>query len=546
MSSAAKFSSSPANEPALRSRVDRIVKGGRRSLLEPWQPLAWCRKPPRAPVGLASLITVAVATASCAGTTTSNDVTLQQGSGANAATRFCEVLEGHTAEMEAAAAQASASGSPIGGIIIGFTNMGRFQRMLEDLADIAPSEIANDTRIAADAIAEQIDNMGDSASDPVGAIVSSLVTSATSSPSFEAVDRFSLEHCGLVIFGTIAPTTSAGAATTSDLGDVLVVAGCDAGMASLTFIDPTSGSVVEQRSFGRSARPARLCGSIRWAAPEVAQMFSSDFRYAAATLPTSDGSERVGVIDTRTDQFTDITSLHEESGFSASTPRDRYPGFAPGGSTLRFYDGNAREFRESGEADGWMPRPWQPAGGQIGEVGVSYTSGGYIVNIEIFSVSAVAEPGGMSLVSSEHLRVAGGEERVNLQRETECTPTAWISGNEIACLVHDDGDPAVMTLNDSCTGYAVRTLVSAPERSNFYLTPSPDRTMAAFMSIKAGQVDLWTVPLSGGEPQLLTNAGSATHLGGFLSGGDAPRSTLIAWLDDGHRAFGEPLTCAGS
>ena len=107
--------------------------------------------------------------------------------------------------MQAVAEQAGAAGQedPFAGLYLSLGNYGELQKLLKGVAKAAPDEIRADAEAVRDAWAGQGDLVGQSASDPVGALAAGLFAMATVGPSMEAIDRFTDAHCGITIFAPV-------------------------------------------------------------------------------------------------------------------------------------------------------------------------------------------------------------------------------------------------------------------------------------------------------------------------------------------------------
>lgn len=90
--------------------------------------------------------------------------------------------------------------NPPAGLAVAMGSLGEFQRLLEWLAEVAPSEIRSDIEVARDVMSWQLD-VGSAASDPLGAIIGSFGDSLMHQASLERVDRFVREQCGQPVFG---------------------------------------------------------------------------------------------------------------------------------------------------------------------------------------------------------------------------------------------------------------------------------------------------------------------------------------------------------
>jgi hypothetical protein len=401
---------------------------------------------------------------------------------ASADSGFCDVLAHYEASIRERAELTEAQGNPFAQVAVALGSYGELDAMLVDLADEAPEELTQHFDRVRATLQTQLDSLGQAGSDPIGAALSSLVTGLANEPSFEAIDGYAEDECGTAIFRAALTSGSDG---TTDWSSGLVLASCP-GLAQIELVDPASGSTLATRSFGSSAQPTRLCGLQSWHAVSIRSMFSHDFAYAAVTTDGSDGSNRVGVIDTATDTFIDLTALHEESGFSAAIADDRSPGFVLGTDTLRFYDANRDAFFEATPEDGWQPRLWRPASGTYSDDGVTYLPGDVVVGSGAFSTIKLPDPSGEWYTDGESVRHRSWREPrfLDVPVDEECAPTDWLSGPRVLCVAEPDEQAAILTFNAACTSYTVEQVTDAPDRTMHDLVASPDGSTVAFLSTR--------------------------------------------------------------
>ncbi len=131
-------------------------------------------------------------------------------------------------------------------------------------------------------------------------------------------------------------STTDAASTTTDVGGLdgpgLIVIGCSSETTLLSRLDPTTMAVMgqlelqPQRSVeGLGDVITQLDCSSRYFSSDFPD-FSSDFRYVVAATQEGIVDERhVGVIDTTTNTFIDVTEATRPTGFSASSPYDQNP-----------------------------------------------------------------------------------------------------------------------------------------------------------------------------------------------------------------------------
>ncbi len=103
-------------------------------------------------------------------------------------------------EMEEAQALADQQDDELVSVLIGLGSsleaIGELRTYTRKLADTAPSEIQTDAEAVADSMDAQFEAMKDSASNPLGALASSLVEGFTSAGSMDRVDSFARANCG--------------------------------------------------------------------------------------------------------------------------------------------------------------------------------------------------------------------------------------------------------------------------------------------------------------------------------------------------------------
>lgn len=74
--------------------------------------------------------------------------------------------------------------------------LGEIETYATKLARVAPAEIQTEAELVRDAISEQLDGVGNVASNPLQALGAALITSLLSSGPTNTVHRYALEHCG--------------------------------------------------------------------------------------------------------------------------------------------------------------------------------------------------------------------------------------------------------------------------------------------------------------------------------------------------------------
>lgn len=78
--------------------------------------------------------------------------------------------------------------------------IGRYESMLNDLSDAAPSEISSDMKTARDTFKSEVDNAPGAVGNPAGALVTALYQAAIHAPAFEHVNQYARAHCGTPVF----------------------------------------------------------------------------------------------------------------------------------------------------------------------------------------------------------------------------------------------------------------------------------------------------------------------------------------------------------
>lgn len=85
--------------------------------------------------------------------------------------------------------------SVVGGLAETVSALCDIQRMWDDLAKVAPDEILPDVESVRDTSAKQLDNAGQSVSDPAGALGSALVNALVNSGPIRWVDAYTRQNC---------------------------------------------------------------------------------------------------------------------------------------------------------------------------------------------------------------------------------------------------------------------------------------------------------------------------------------------------------------
>lgn len=141
----------------------------------------------RAASALALSLVVASGVAAC-GTTRSPEA-------------FCSVMDKHKDRyLEAMAkAQGSVEQESAGGLLTGMaqavTALGDLQRMWEELAEVAPTEIQGDVETVRDANAKQLESAKEVMDDPLKALAGSLIDGLMNSGSIQRIDTYTKAHC---------------------------------------------------------------------------------------------------------------------------------------------------------------------------------------------------------------------------------------------------------------------------------------------------------------------------------------------------------------
>lgn len=114
---------------------------------------------------------------------------------------FCTVLHNDLNSMRATIPnQTEARQHPFRSALALTGEIGRYESMLNDLADAAPSEISSDMKTARDTFKSEVDNAPGAVGNPAGAIVTALYQAAIHAPAFEHVNQYARAHCGAPVF----------------------------------------------------------------------------------------------------------------------------------------------------------------------------------------------------------------------------------------------------------------------------------------------------------------------------------------------------------
>jgi hypothetical protein len=85
--------------------------------------------------------------------------------------------------------------NPLTGLIVVLSAPGQLETVFDGMVDHAPDDIKPETVQARDAFKQTEDNMGKSATDPIGGFASALATSLSSAGSFNKVDAYLNANC---------------------------------------------------------------------------------------------------------------------------------------------------------------------------------------------------------------------------------------------------------------------------------------------------------------------------------------------------------------
>ena len=111
---------------------------------------------------------------------------------------FCSTMDEHKTRYLGAMGQANQAlegGDLLGGGAQAVSALGDLQRMWEDLAKVAPSDITSDVEAIRDAAEQQLQAAQDAADNPLGAIASGLTSGLMNAGSYTRVDAYVREHC---------------------------------------------------------------------------------------------------------------------------------------------------------------------------------------------------------------------------------------------------------------------------------------------------------------------------------------------------------------
>lgn len=91
----------------------------------------------------------------------------------------------------------SADSNPIGALLSGITAPRDTERLFAKLERVAPDEIQADVEVVRESIKESTDAAIDGIDNPIGALIKGGLSILTRSSSFERVDKYTADNCGL-------------------------------------------------------------------------------------------------------------------------------------------------------------------------------------------------------------------------------------------------------------------------------------------------------------------------------------------------------------
>ena len=110
---------------------------------------------------------------------------------------YCSAFYSRAAPMRQAWVDQNNAGdaNPLTSIITVLAAPGQLETVFDGMVDHAPDDIKPETVQVRDAFKQTADNMGESATDPIGGLASAFATSISSAGSFQKVDTYLSSHC---------------------------------------------------------------------------------------------------------------------------------------------------------------------------------------------------------------------------------------------------------------------------------------------------------------------------------------------------------------
>ncbi len=139
-------------------------------------------------------------------------------SGSRSVEAFCDRLHEGERAVKAVAADAGAQDEPLLGLALLLGALGEYQGMVDDLADVAPSEIRSDMERARDSFRRQTElTSGARGLEALAfAAVGGFIDGLSNRTAFENVDEFAAANCGMTVFSLTATATAGAPAGDSD------------------------------------------------------------------------------------------------------------------------------------------------------------------------------------------------------------------------------------------------------------------------------------------------------------------------------------------
>src|SRR4051794_25195301 len=112
--------------------------------------------------------------------------------GERSADAYCEAFYSGAAPLHAKATQAAATSSsdPLSGFVTAISSIGDLESIFDTMDQHAPGEIESDTAQVRDTLKRLQGDLGQGATDPIGALASNLVASLTSAGAFQRVGDY--------------------------------------------------------------------------------------------------------------------------------------------------------------------------------------------------------------------------------------------------------------------------------------------------------------------------------------------------------------------
>lgn len=398
-------------------------------------------------------------------------------------------MEKHKARYLAAVSGAQSEGGLVA--LIGTASaVGDLRTMWVELAQSAPDDIRIDSESVSNAWLKQEENAAS------GDISGALATAILYSGSMGRVDAFARANCD--------SASAASAGSTTPVGAGIVLMDSSSGDVNLSVVDPTAGTVMSGPSWSASgdAAPstsyAQMNNSFSFA---YRSLFSADFSSIAATTRGLEGdanTSHVGWMD-QDGTFTDVTAMTPAGDF-ASTHTDDTPAFdANGALWFARRENDDSMYKSEPQMMRYSPRDNAPAevGEPLEDVNYMIVQGGNPrpMGGGSYTFATSTADGKMGCWGANDLvldtcAALYGENQISIRKvySVDTDDSKYMSPYG---LTSDEGQKILPETNLDVS----------------YPLISPDGSTVAFLADQPGSESerrLFTVPITGGEPQLVT------------------------------------------